>query len=230
MNQKPKVSRLKLAEYLSNSLNAEITATVIRDIEEERSAKWVNEYADWAKAHWSEATMPYFLEENSPTQLPSFSQVNNAPYLKLEPFNCEGFFESQPKSEQLAHWRCPIALSSGTSDYRAIIINGNKLAPLFPHGTVLLFQNMSTPPLDSIVISAYESELVIGLLTTDNRNFLLLAFSGEEVEVSRFRPYGALIGAFQNYRPVTGIPTGNISWNDEKTLVFFPDQLRGVIS
>ncbi len=229
MNQKPKVSRVKIAELLSRELGHTITVAIVRDMEEERSAKWVKEYGEWATANWDEDTKPFFRVDSPKQHSKPLPLFHNASGINREIYHCDGFLNDQSETEQLNVWHCPITLSLDASHYRAVEISGNKLAPIFPHGTVLLFQKMTTPPLDSIVISALDSDFVIGHFSTDNRNFQLLTFEGEKVEISRFKPFGALIGTFQNYRPGVGNPTANISWNDEKTLVFFQDQFRGIL-
>lgn len=220
---------MRVADELSQAIGEPISATIIRDIEEERSAKWVSEYATWACEKWSEDTKPIFLSQQPNGSIRPQTEDWNRQPIMLETYHCDGFLSDHSRTDKHEQWFCPVVLQKDLSHYRAIAVSGNGLAPLFPHGSVLLFRSMSTPPLDSIVISDIESDLLIGHLTTVNRSFLLISFSGHKVEISSFKPFGAMIGIFQDYRSSAGTSASNICWNDEKTLVFPHDQFQGII-
>lgn len=228
MNQKPKISRIKLAEFLSESLNAKITATVIRDIEEERSAKWVMEYGEWAKANWKESTRPLTFDAIHPRDLEKRTE-NYVPDVLLHLLDTSPGQDSNWRVKQSNEWwSCPFILPSFYDKYIFVQINGSGLEPAFSHASILVFKAMTVPPLGSLILRRVSEEFEIGFLQSTETGIQMRTFPSKSHGYEGI-VFGALLGIFTQWQSTGTKNHANIEWNGGRPIVF-SDDCRGLLS
>jgi hypothetical protein len=227
MNQKPKFSRMKVAEELSQMLGRQITTAIVRDIEEERSAKWVKEYEDWAKAHWKESTRPLTFDTIHPRDLDRPLE-RGVPDVLLHVLDTTSKpAENWKIIESDEWWPCPFLLPDDYSLYIFVQINGSGLKPAFPHASVLVFKSMTVPPIGSVVLRKVSGAYEIGFLTSLEDNVQMKTFSSKNCGFEGM-VFGALLGIFRQWE-MTGTPSpANIEWNGGRPIMF-TDDCRGLL-
>lgn len=228
MNQKPKFSRGRVALELSQALGRHITTAIVRDIEEERSAKWVKEYAEWAKAHWKESTRPLTFDAIHPRDLDRPTE-RYVPDVLLHVLDTTSKPERNwriMKSDEW--WSCPFILPDDYSLYIFVQINGSGLKPAFPHASVLVFKSMTVPPVGSLVLRKVNDEYEMGFLTSVEDDVQMKTFPSKSHSYEGM-VFGALLGIFTQWQSTGTKSHENIEWNGGRPIVF-SDDCRGLLS